>query len=106
MRKVISFMHASLDGFVAGFNGEMDWFHDEEILKMQLTAGTTDAAIMDVLLSNDGELLANILTLPSSTKNGFIRTVGKKIYIKFFFQKHWKKPGGIIHTDKENILTK
>lgn len=25
MRKIISFMHVSLDGFVAGPNGEMDW---------------------------------------------------------------------------------
>jgi dihydrofolate reductase len=25
MRKLISFMHVSLDGFVAGVNGEMDW---------------------------------------------------------------------------------
>ena len=25
MRKIISFMHLSLDGFVAGPNGEMDW---------------------------------------------------------------------------------
>ena len=25
MRKIISFMHMSLDGFVAGLNGEMDW---------------------------------------------------------------------------------
>jgi len=32
MRKVISFMHLSLDGFVAGPNGEMDWIKvDEEI---------------------------------------------------------------------------
>lgn len=32
MRKVISFMHISLDGFVAGPNGEMDWINvDEEI---------------------------------------------------------------------------
>lgn len=32
MRKVISFMHISLDGFVAGLNGEMDWIKvDEEI---------------------------------------------------------------------------
>jgi dihydrofolate reductase len=32
MRKVISFMHISLDGFVAGPNGEMDWIKaDEEI---------------------------------------------------------------------------
>src|SRR5664279_3940305 len=32
MRKIVSFMHISLDGFVAGPNGEMDWIIvDEEI---------------------------------------------------------------------------
>lgn len=32
MRKIISFMHISLDGFVAGPNGEMDWIKvDDEI---------------------------------------------------------------------------
>src|SRR3954462_5339296 len=32
MRKIISFMHISLDGFVEGPNGEMDWIKvDEEI---------------------------------------------------------------------------
>jgi len=32
MRKIISFMHISLDGFVAGPNGEMNWITvDEEI---------------------------------------------------------------------------
>lgn len=32
MRKIISFMHISLDGFVAGTNGEMNWINiNEEI---------------------------------------------------------------------------
>ncbi len=32
MKRIISFMHISLDGFVAGPNGEMDWIKiDEEI---------------------------------------------------------------------------
>ena len=32
MRKIISFMHISLDGFIAGPNGEMDWIKiDEEL---------------------------------------------------------------------------
>ena len=32
MRKIFSFMHISLDGFVAGLNREMDWIKvDEEI---------------------------------------------------------------------------
>ncbi len=34
MRKIHSFMHISLDGFVAGPNGEMDWINvDEEIFE-------------------------------------------------------------------------
>lgn len=32
MRKIVLFMHTSLDGFVAGTKGEMNWIHvDEEI---------------------------------------------------------------------------
>src|SRR5204863_1178783 len=32
MRKLVLFMHASLDGFVAGPNGEMDWIKvDDEM---------------------------------------------------------------------------
>ena len=32
MRKLIFFIHTSLDGFVAGVNGEMDWINvDDEI---------------------------------------------------------------------------
>jgi dihydrofolate reductase len=32
MRKIISFMHISLDGFAAGLKGEMDWInHDQDL---------------------------------------------------------------------------
>ena len=45
MRKIISFMHISLDGFVAGPNGEMDWIKvDEEIFDhgaKRITKGDT-----------------------------------------------------------------
>jgi len=45
MRKVISFMHISLDGFVAGLNGEMDWIKvDQEIFDhvgMRISKGDT-----------------------------------------------------------------
>lgn len=30
MGNLVSFMHMSLDGFVAGLNGEMDWIHIDE----------------------------------------------------------------------------
>ncbi len=47
MRKVISFMHISLDGFVAGPNGEMNWIKvDEEIFDhVGMRIGKTDTAL-------------------------------------------------------------
>ena len=47
MRKIISFMHVSLDGFVAGPNGEMDWIKvDEEIFDYVATRiGEGDTAL-------------------------------------------------------------
>lgn len=47
MRKIISFMHISLDGFVAGPNGEMNWIKvDEEIFDhIGKRIGQTDAAL-------------------------------------------------------------
>ena len=32
MRKIVVSVHMSLDGFVAGPNGEMDWIHVDEDL--------------------------------------------------------------------------
>jgi dihydrofolate reductase len=47
MRKIISFMHISLDGFVAGPNGEMNWIKvDEEIFDhVGKRISATDAAL-------------------------------------------------------------
>lgn len=47
MRKIISFMHISLDGFVAGLNGEMDWIKvDDEIFDfVGQRISKTDAAL-------------------------------------------------------------
>jgi len=47
MRKIISFMHVSLDGFVAGLNGEMDWINvNEEIFDhVGKRIGETDTAL-------------------------------------------------------------
>ena len=47
MRKIISFMHISLDGFVAGPNGEMDWIVYKDDLENYVHAlhTTTDTAI-------------------------------------------------------------
>ena len=47
MRNLIFFMHTSLDGFVAGLNGEMDWIKvDEEIFDFVATmTDKADAAL-------------------------------------------------------------
>ena len=47
MRKIISLMHISLDGFAAGPNGEMDWIvYDGEIFKNAIAlTDHTDTAI-------------------------------------------------------------
>lgn len=43
MRKLVFFMHTSLDGFVSGLKGEMDWIHiDDEIF--DFVATITDKA--------------------------------------------------------------
>ena len=43
MRYLIFFMHTSLDGFVAGPNGEMDWIHVDEAM-FDFVATMTDQA--------------------------------------------------------------
>ncbi len=47
MRKIISFMHISLDGFVAGPNGEMNWIKiDQELFDhIEKRIGETDTAL-------------------------------------------------------------
>src|SRR5689334_1921055 len=47
MRKIISFVHISLDGFVAGPNGEMNWIKvDEELFDyIGKRISETDAAL-------------------------------------------------------------
>jgi dihydrofolate reductase len=43
MRKLLSFMHISLDGFVAGPNGEMDWINVDETIFDYASARTNEA---------------------------------------------------------------
>jgi dihydrofolate reductase len=47
MRRIISFVHISLDGFVAGLNGEINWIKiDEELFEhIGKRIGNTDSAL-------------------------------------------------------------
>lgn len=72
MRKIISLMHVSLDGFVAGANGEMDWIYmDDEIFNdVTELAGTTDAAIYGrVTYQMMESYWPTVLNNPSSAEN-------------------------------------
>ncbi len=62
MRKIVAFMHVSLDGFVAGSHGELDWVNlDSEIFSfVEARIAKTDTALyarltyqlMEALLTN------------------------------------------------------
>jgi len=43
MRKVVQFMHVSLDGFVCGPNGEMDWILVDDIIFDMVAARTNNS---------------------------------------------------------------
>lgn len=58
MRKIVLFMHVSLDGFVAGKNGEMNWIHvDEEIF--DYAADRTDESDTALYGRNTYEMMEN-----------------------------------------------
>jgi dihydrofolate reductase len=72
MRKIISLMHVSLDGFVAGPHGEMDWIYmDDEIFNdVTELAGTIDVAIYGrVTYQMMESYWPTVLTNPSSAEN-------------------------------------
>jgi dihydrofolate reductase len=70
MRKVILLMHVSLDGFVAGPNGEMDWIvydHDVEHDAHALHASTDAAIYGRVTYQMMESYWPTVLADPSST---------------------------------------
>lgn len=72
MRKLSLLMHVSLDGFVAGVNGEMDWIRmDNEIFEDAIAlAETADAAVYGRVTYQMMEgYWPNILNDPASTGN-------------------------------------
>ena len=90
MRKIISFMHISLDGFVAGPNGEMDWIKvDEEIFDhVGKRISKVDTALYGrvtyQMMENYWPTAANKPTAPGTTLN--IQS-GIKKFTKLFYQK-------------------
>lgn len=72
MKKVVLLMHTSLDGFVAGPDGEMDWISMEEAIFEDAIglANSADAALYGrVTYQMMESYWPQLLTNPSSTKN-------------------------------------
>jgi dihydrofolate reductase len=72
MKKVVLLMHTSLDGFVAGPEGEMDWISmGEEIFEDAIAlSNSADAALYGRVTYRMMEgYWPGVLTNPSSTKN-------------------------------------
>jgi dihydrofolate reductase len=98
MRKVILFMHISLDGFTAGPNGEMDWVSaDEEAWKDVIDLqSTVDAALFGRVNYQDFESYwPSAATDPSSTQNDidyahWIEDIPKIVFSKTMEKVEWK----------------
>ena len=95
MRKIFSFMHISLDGFVAGPNGEMDWIKvDEEIFDhvgKRISEGDTAlyGRVTYQMMENYWPTAAD---KPGAARHNMNIQSGMAKCTKLFYQKLWKKP--------------
>jgi dihydrofolate reductase len=97
MRKVILFMHVSLDGFAAGPNGELDWIsYDEELEKYaEGVVSTVGAALYGRVTYQMMEgYWPTVLTNPDSTKHEieharWIEKIPKVVFSKTMERVEW-----------------
>src|SRR5437016_5020913 len=98
MRKVIFLIHMSLDGFVAGPNGEMDWivYNDEMEKYSHELHKTTDAAIYGRVTYQMMEgYWPTVLTEPSPTPGAleharWLDSATKIVFSKTLQSVQWK----------------
>src|SRR5258708_2542026 len=99
MRKVILLMHTSLDGFVAGPNGEMDWIvFDEELADDvgKLTDGADTALYGRITFQMMESYWPTAGQNPTATKHDIEHSNWVNNALKIVFSKSLKK------TDWEN----
>lgn len=96
MRKVVLFMHLSLDGFAAGPNGELDWIlYDEELEKYaEEVVSTVGAALYGRVTYHMMEYWRTVLSNPSATKHEidhahWIENIPKFVFSKSLDQVDW-----------------
>src|SRR5689334_18927596 len=97
MRKVISFMHVSLDGFVCGPREEMDWIiMDEEIFQdaMDLAAAADMALYGRMTYQMMESYWPTVLANPSSTglelhHAEWVENINKIVFSKTLERVEW-----------------
>lgn len=97
MRKVISFMHVSLDGFVTGPSEEMSWITmDDEIFRdsIELAAATGTALYGHTTYRMMERYWPTVLTNPSSTKlelhhAEWVENINKIVFSKTLDKADW-----------------
>lgn len=98
MRKVVLFMHISLDGFAAGANGELDWIsYDEELEKYaEGVVSTVGAALYGRVTYQMMEgYWPTVLTNPSATQHEieharWVENIPKIVFSKSLEKVDWK----------------
>ncbi len=107
MRKLVLFMHTSLDGFVAGPNGELDWIsYDKELEKYAAEIVSTVGSPLygRVTYQMMENYWPTVLKNPSSTKYElehahWVENINKIVFSKTLQKVEWKNTRLI----KENI---
>jgi dihydrofolate reductase len=97
MRKVVLFMHISLDGFAAGPNGELDWIsYDEELEKYaEGIVSTVGAALYGrVTYQMMESYWPTVLTNPSATRHEiehahWVENIPKVVFSKTLEKVEW-----------------
>jgi dihydrofolate reductase len=111
MRKIISFMHVSLDGFVAGLNGEMNWITmDDEIFEDAIAlAATTDTAVYGRTTYQMMESYwPTVLINPTATKNElhhaeWVENINKIVFSTSLEKAEWNNTRLIRRNIKEEV---
>lgn len=115
MRKIILFMHMSLDGFIAGPNGELDWATktDDVMGKYLITdlLNTTDTILVGrVLYQGFEQAWPAMASNPNSPKDlvdfaHWMEDTPKIVFSNTLEKVEWKN-SKLIHVKDDNDITK
>jgi dihydrofolate reductase len=96
MRHLIFFMHTSLDGFVAGLNGEMDWIYVDDAM-FDFVATMTNQADTALYGRVTYEMMQSYWPKageqPNASKHDKEHSKGTTVFRKLYYLKLFRKPG-------------